>query len=247
MSESTISDANMNDSALSETTSMRIGPIRGWLEVLAIPVLIPIGGILGGLTGFAPLGPICAVGLPLLVATLFLHLEGKSWRSLAFGRAIGIKHILGFTVLAIAASYAAAYVVVSLLQQGLGLPLIDVSAFESALQGNLVAYLLFLIPVAWGSAAIGEELLVRGYLLHRLEGLTGLKIAVVLQSAIFASAHFYQGITGVASIFVLSLVFGTVYLQSGRNLLPVILAHGCIDTIALTAIYFGRSDLLVGT
>jgi membrane protease YdiL (CAAX protease family) len=237
----------MSEATMKAPSATQIGPIRGWFEVLAIPMLIPIGGILGSLTGFAPLVPICSVGLPLLVATLFLHLEGTSWRSLAFGRAIGIKQLLGFAALATVASFAAVSVTVMILQQGFGLPLIDVSAFESAIKGNLTAYLWFLIPVAWGSAAIGEELLVRGYLLHRIEGLAGLKIAIVLQAIIFSSAHLYQGITSVFSIFVLSLVFGAVYLKSGRNLVTVIIAHGCIDTLALTLIYFGRADLLIGT
>lgn len=237
----------MSEATMKTSSTMQIGRMRGWLEVLAIPLLIPVGGIMGGLTGFAPLGPIGAVGLPLLVATLFLHLEGKSWSSLAFGRAIGTRQLLGFAVLAFVASFAAVSVVVMILQQGFGFPPVDVSAFESVIKGNLTAYLWFLIPVAWGSAAIGEELLVRGYLLHRIEGLAGLRIAIVLQAIIFSSAHFYQGITGVLSVFVLSLIFGAVYVKSGRNLLPVIIAHGVIDTFALTAVYFGRIDLLFGS
>ena len=108
-------------------------------------------------------------------------------------------------------------------------------------------YLWFLIPVAWGSAAIGEEMLARGFLLHRAEGLTGTTVAVVLQAALFAMAHFYQGLTGVVNIFVLALVFGAVYLKSGRNLLPLIVAHGLIDTYGLTMLYVGRADMLLGS
>lgn len=55
-----------------------------------------------------------------------------------------------------------------------------------------------------------------------------------------------QGPTGVANIFVLALVFGAVYLRSGRNLWPLIAAHGIIDTVGITLIYLGRTDLLVG-
>ena len=109
-----------------------------------------------------------------------------------------------------------------------------------------IDYLLFLFPVAWGSAAVGEELLVRGYLLYRMEILSNTWIAVILQALIFSLAHLYQGWMGVINIFVLALVFGIVFVRSGRSLWPLILAHGLIDTIAITLIYIGRSDLLIG-
>ena len=103
-----------------------------------------------------------------------------------------------------------------------------------------IAYLLFLIPVSWGSAAFGEEMLLRGFLLNRIEGLTRSAVWAVLgQAAIFALAHLYLGITGVLMVFVVALVFGAVYLRCGRNLWPVIVAHGLVDTVAMTALYLG--------
>ena len=108
----------------------------------------------------------------------------------------------------------------------------------------MVMYLWFLLPISWGSAAIGEEMLARGFLLYRLEGMTNTAAAVLLQAAIFGVAHFYQGLAGILTTFTVGLVLGVVYVKCGRSLLPAIIAHGVIDTIAMTALYFGRGDLL---
>lgn len=223
----------------------KTGQIRGWLEVVCIFLLFPVGGILGGLTGFLPLAAICSVLVPLVAATLFLRREGTRWRSLVFGRQLPASRVAAYGALAIVGAVFALLITTAILRAA-GLPPPDISAFTSTVEGNLTLYLWLLIPVSWGSAAVGEELLTRGFLLHRLEGLAGTSAAVVLQAFIFAVVHFYQGITGVASIFALALVFGAVYVKCGRSLLPLILAHGLIDTYAMTVIYLGRADLLLG-
>ena len=228
------------------TPARKPGQIRGWLEVLSIVLLMPVGGALGGLTGFIPLGPILSVALPLLAATLYLRREGTSWQSLMLGTRLSAGKVVAYTVLALVITSALVTATSSVLTK-LGLPPTDLTLFRTLLEGNLGMYLWFLIPIAWGSAAIGEEMLARGFLLHRTEGLTGSVMAVVLQAALFGGAHFYQGLTGVINIFVLALVFGAVYLRCGRNLLPLILAHGLIDTVSLTMIYMGKADLLVGS
>jgi len=231
--------------ALDRRSAQRTGRIRGWLEVASIFLLMPLGGILGSLTGFAPLSAIGSVVLPLLAATLYLRREGTSWRSLVFGAALPPQRLAGYAAVALFGSLALVFTTNQLLQTA-GMAPPDITMFKTLLEGNLFMYLWFLIPVAWGSAAIGEELLARGYLMHPLEGLSGTTTAVVLQAAIFAGAHFYQGLTGVLSIFVLALVFGAVYLRSGRNLLPLIIAHGLIDTFSLSMIYLGHGELLLG-
>ncbi len=228
------------------TPARKPGQIRGWLEVLSIVLLMPVGGALGGLTGFVPLGPILSVALPLSAATLYLRREGTSWQSLMLGTSLSPGKVLAYTIAALVITSVLVTATSSVLTQ-LGLPPMDLTFFRTLLEGNLVMYLWFLIPIAWGSAAIGEEMLARGFLLHRTEGLTGSVMAVVLQAALFGGAHFYQGLTGVINIFVLALVFGAVYLKCGRNLLPLILAHGLIDTFSLTMIYLGKADLLVGS
>jgi membrane protease YdiL (CAAX protease family) len=219
------------------------GQLRGWLQVVAIVLLLETGGILGALTGFIPLGPILSVLLPLAAATWFLRRDGQRWRNLAFGRSLRAPQVIGYVALALAAIYALV-IGLAVLLRVLGLPPVDYSMLQQLLEGNLTMYLWFLLPISWGSAAIGEELLARGFLQYRLEGMTNTVTAVVLQAALFGMAHFYQGVAGIFSTFAVGLVFGTVYLKCGRNLLPVIIAHGIADTIGITLLFTGRADLM---
>jgi len=225
--------------------SSRPGHLRGLLEVLAVIVLLETGGVLGALTGFMPLSPILSVLLPLLAATWFLRREGNHWRNLLLGSRLNLKQLAGYSALAVAGGYAAVLGGGWLARQS-GLTSPDLSLLGDLLEGNLIVYLWFLLPITWGSAAIGEEMLARGFLQHRLEGLFGTGIGIILQAAIFAAAHFYQGLVGVLNIFLLALVFGSIYIRSGRNLIPLIIAHGVIDTIGVTLLYLGYADRLTG-
>ena len=83
------------------------------------------------------------------------------------------------------------------------------------------------------SAAVGEEILFRGYFLLYLmaifgDGAAGKFTALLLVTLLFALSHFYQGWKAVIKIAVLSLAFGVLFLISGSLLLPVLL-HLIID------------------
>jgi membrane protease YdiL (CAAX protease family) len=80
--------------------------------------------------------------------------------------------------------------------------------------------------------AIGEEVIVCGYLLHRLRQLRwGDGQALVASSAVRGSYHLYQGTGAFAGNFVLGLFFGRIFQKRGR-VLPFIVAHFIIDAIA---------------
>jgi membrane protease YdiL (CAAX protease family) len=209
-------------------------------------VLLPVGSIAGALTGIAVLGPVFAVALPLCAATVFLRQEGNSWSDLGLARRLPLVHFSAWVLGTLALTWFVTTWVITPALFKLGAPPVNIAPLEQLIEGDLTQYLLFLIPVAWGSAAIGEEMLTRGFLLHRISTLSNVPTAVVLQAAFFALAHFYQGITGMVNIFFLALIFGTVYLKCGKSLLPTIVAHGLIDTISVTLLYYGRGDLLTG-
>ena len=229
--------------SMNDTQASTPGQLRGWLQVAAVILLLEIGGILGGLTGFVPLSPILSVVLPLAAATWFLRGDGRRWRTLVIGKPSSLPRLLGYAVLALVTVYIAV-IALGFLLKILGVPPADFSLLQQLIDGNLTMYLWFLLPISWGSAAIGEEVLVRGFLLYRLEGMTNTVAAVLLQAVIFGAAHFYQGVAGMLTVFTVGLVFGIVYVKCGRHLLPVILAHGVIDTIAVTVLFLGRGDLL---
>ena len=90
------------------------------------------------------------------------------------------------------------------------------------------------IPVLVLSAAhdgILEEILVIGYLLHRLDQLrwTPWK-AIVFAAVLRGSYHLYQGFGAFLGNAVMGLIFGYLYRRWGR-LAPFIIAHTLIDTV----------------
>ena len=209
-------------------------------QIIAVVCLIPVGLTLGALTGWVVLSPIMGMVVPLLAATWFLKREGKSWHDVGFANRMSISGFLGFTALTVVSVYVLVGFGLQNLLEAIGLPPQDTSSFKQLIEGNTLYFLAFLLPVSWGSAAFGEELLLRGFVRSRLEWLTRSPVlAVIGQAAIFALAHLYQGITGVLMVFSLGLIFGAIFYRCGRNLWPLIAAHGLIDTFAMTSIYLG--------
>lgn len=110
------------------------------------------------------------------------------------------------------------------------------------LLGRPGVFLAYLMGVVWLGAALGEEVFMRGYVLNRLiavfgGGRTGALAALILHSIIFGFMHSYQGWNGIIGTGIVAVIFGSIYLASKRQLFPVVLAHGLINTIGLTAFY----------
>lgn len=96
---------------------------------------------------------------------------------------------------------------------------------------------------AWTLAALGEEMVFRGYLIRRMEDLlgstrAGLSGAVVVSSTLFGLGHAYQGWAGVIATGTIGVMLALLYIVSTRNLWVVILCHALVNTAALTAIHF---------
>jgi membrane protease YdiL (CAAX protease family) len=77
-----------------------------------------------------------------------------------------------------------------------------------------------------------EEVLVAGYLLHRLQqfGWSDNK-ALVTSALLRGSYHLYQGLGGFAGNAVMGLIFGRLYQRWGR-VMPLLIAHTLMDTVA---------------
>ena len=94
------------------------------------------------------------------------------------------------------------------------------------------------------SGGFCEELVYRGFMLTRLEGLfasrarpgRGLLIAVLLSSTWFGFGHAYQGTSGVVLIGVTGLMFCALTLLFRRQLVPVMIAHAFVDAWAFAGI-----------
>ena len=109
---------------------------------------------------------------------------------------------------------------------------------------TLPGFLLDLVFGVWIAAAIGEELIFRGFLLTKFTTLFGgghqaLVLAVLAQAVWFGVGHASQGVNMMIMASVTGAVLGTYFLTRGRRaLLPLIIAHGLIDTVTVTINYF---------
>ncbi len=216
------------------------------LQLGIVIVLTAAGLVAGAVTSVLALSAILGMVFPLIAATFFLRREGTGWRSLGFAVAMPLSRFAGYTFAALAVIYVVTSFIVSPLMHALGFPPIDISILAAEIEGNTLNYLVFLLPVSWGSAAFGEELLIRGFVLNRFAILFGeqrMTLVIVAQALLFTLGHAYQGVTGMANIMVVALVMGWIYVRCGRNLWPVIVAHGIIDTIGMTALYLGYTTL----
>jgi membrane protease YdiL (CAAX protease family) len=126
----------------------------------------------------------------------------------------------------------------------------DISRFDK-LRGNITLLVLGL-AVVWTSAAFGEELLCRGYLMHTLHGLFEKRLgqrlawgmAVLLSSIAFGLAHAYQGLAGVILTGFMGLGFATSYFVARRSLGAAILTHGMYDTVAFVVVFLSLDQVL---
>lgn len=85
--------------------------------------------------------------------------------------------------------------------------------------GQIALALLFLIVVA-----VTEETLFRGYLIHRLQQVTGsVTAAVLVSSALFSLGHGYQGASGLLTAGLLGVILAGIYLWRGSLVAPMVL------------------------
>ena len=183
-----------------------------------------------------------ATVLTLVACTWLLHRRGTSWGALGFGRPTHYCKIAAWA-LGLFAVQMVAPALLNPLANALGLPPPRMEIFGQ-LKGNLGLYLVMLIPVGWGAAAFGEELVYRGFIFRRLmdalgPSALGVVGALISQSALFALGHLYLGPRGMLNAGVLGLLSGAAYLANGRNIWPLVIAHGLVDSVALTMIYLG--------
>lgn len=220
-----------------------MSPTRAAIEIgLAIATFVGVRAFVTALgIGFG--GPI-AVVCTLILVTLLLRRDGSNWRALGMRLPAGLGQWTMLPFLIIAAMAATFVLAVFLLPALTGVIPAGQAGTEAFafLRGDIVVFLAFMLFVAWGTAAFGEEMLFRGFLLDRMEtffggGRLALAAALLGQAVLFGLGHGYQGWYGIVLTGTIGLAMGLVYLAGRRWLLPVILAHGLIDTISLSQIY----------
>ncbi len=212
-------------------------PVIGWVLVeLAVAVAIVAAGLWGWI-------PISSTPWMLVAATLFLWWRGPGWRGVGLRRPTQPGRVLLLSAaVGIGYQFVGLFVLEPLIARVTSGELPDVSAFRSVVGDE--KRLLFWLVTSWTLAAFMEEMVYRGWLLTRLAELTGFSangwvVAMLATSALFGAIHLYQGVSGVVATGLSGLVFGWLYLATGRNLWPSILAHGFLDTTGFVMMYLG--------
>ena len=176
-----------------------------------------------------------------LFGWLSLWLRGMGWQAVGLKRPAdwGRTLLLGIAVGVVCQFFS---LLLPLIVSLTGKPL-DLSRFAT-LQGNLPLLLLMLARV-WTLTVFGEELAYRGYLMNRVVELAGgssraWAVSLVLVSILFGVGHMYQGLSGMVAAALGGLVYGALYLWTGRNLWAPIIAHGVFDSLAFVLIFWGK-------
>ncbi len=197
------------------------------------------------LCGFGPLGLLAI--LVIVLASVVKPLGGLlvllwAWRSHTPWRDIGyVRPRSWLGTLAIGIIFGCAF---KLLMKAIVMPLIGAPEINSAYHyviGNGAALpgLIFTMIVG---AGFGEETIFRGFLFERLGKLfgtgVGAKVLIVLfTSAVFALGHYANlGLPGVEQAIMTGLVFGTIFVVTGR-IWMVMCAHAAFDLTAVAIIY----------
>ncbi len=214
------------------------------IDVALILALFIITRSIAATVDFAFPGPL-AVVLSVVAVWGLLRLRGTSFVSLGFSMPKSWLKTIGLNLVTVGAVAVVFLFVLEPVFEYLGLAQPTEDAF-GYLTGNPVALVLTLVFLAWGTAAFGEEIIARGFVLSRLSealggGRKAVLIALVLHAVLFGSAHFSYGLRGIISAGVIAVVFGGTYLAAGRNLWAVIPAHGIVDTISLVQTYHGNT------
>lgn len=193
-------------------------------------------------------GPVSLV-FTLAILTFYLRGRGISWSDMGLRALPGIKAklmVIPQTVLT-GLVFFGAVMLVLLGGPAIGLDFIGqvpdtVDDRWGDLEGNLPLLLLWL-AIVWTVAAFGEEMFFRGYLITRLQTAFadirwGVVLAVLLPALLFGYGHYYyQGLSGMFVTGAIGLALGAMFLLFKRNLWPVVLWHGTIDTLSFVATF----------
>jgi CAAX protease family protein len=178
-----------------------------------------------------------------LLATLFLWWRGPGWRAAGLRRPISSpKALMAGVVVGVGYQFVRTYAVEPVIARLTTGDLPNVSQFRSLI-GN-ERQLAFWIMISWTLAAFLEEMAFRGWLMNRAAEIGRFTRAAWIVSALVISAgfgvlHAYQGLSGMIATGLTALVYAMLYLATGRNLWPCIVAHGVLDTTGFVMMYLG--------
>lgn len=205
--------------------------------IIAIEILVVL--LIPAFWGLLPM-PRTIIPL-LLLGWLSLWLRRLGWRDVGFRRPQSwlLTAFAGIVIGALVVFFSKAILPILLRLMG---ETYDPSGL-SYLRGNLPVFLV-LLAFTWPLAAVGEEIVYRGYVLNRLADLFGRSkmgwgISIMLSALMFSLAHGVYDLWFILITSLYGLLLGGLYLISRCNLSLSIIVHGVGITITTTLAFLG--------
>jgi len=162
----------------------------------------------------------------------FIWRNGEPLRRFGLTFRHGIREIMLGIVLYVPFFFFAGFVEELFRALGLSVPSIPAPPFLVPKTGADFVLAGFLVVVV----AISEETMFRGYLITRLAGvLNSAPVALILSSAVFAIGHGYEGGVGMATVGVMGLIFGLIFLWR-KSLVAPMTMHFLQDFIGIVLV-----------
>lgn len=182
----------------------------------------------------------------MLVSTYLLRRRGMSWKELGLRWPESWIKTAGLTLLTIF-TFALAMEAMELVADQFFEDKKASGRFDH-IEGNLGAYLVIMF-LTWTHASFFEELLFRAFIIDKTGRFLGgggkaALIAAFFSAVFFGYRHYYyQGMNGALTTGAAGLAFALLYLWFGRrNILPLVLAHGVVNSIGMTTRFLGIAD-----
>ena len=180
--------------AMSTGARQRAGAMLECLAVLALMFGVRPAVRSIGITIYS--GPL-AIVLAVALATVFLARRGERWRALGLTRPPHLGRAAAWALGTFLVLMMFLPPVLQTIATALALPPQDLAGLGD-IQHDTARYLVLLIPIGWGTAAFGEELVFRGFLNTRLAtafggGQAAIALSVVAQALLFGLGHAYLG------------------------------------------------------
>ncbi|MEO6822774.1 MAG: CPBP family intramembrane glutamic endopeptidase [Candidatus Nanopelagicales bacterium] len=169
--------------------------------------------------------------VPVLLVAHLLHRSGEGMRGIGFDATQPRRDVVRGMVLA--AAIGSGGLVLYIVAYRLGLSVKIAAASTITIWWTVPVLLL---QAAYN--AVLEEVIVLGYMIHRL-GQLGARpwVAIGTSAALRGSYHLYQGFGGFVGNFVMGLVFGVLYRRWGRCT-PMVVAHFLLDAVSFVGYFY---------
>lgn len=172
------------------------------------------------------------------VATLLLYFRKQSWKDLGLIKPNHMLKSLGVAAIILVGTVVSIMIFEAFVRDLFFTDSANVAASSSFSElDRSLPHLLSILLFVWMESFL-EELQDRGFSLNRFESLfskipLSIVLAVLMQAAIFGFRHSYDFSPRAVTTGLIGLVFGTVYVLTGRNLWPLIIAHILLNTLSM--------------